>query len=266
MTLSWTVLGAGTASPHPERSPSGHLLEAPQGPVLIDMGPGTLWRLSRAGVHWSALRAIFLSHAHLDHLLDLPALMFAARAEAHGRTAPLPIHVGPGLTEHVERLHGALGRWFEPLGFEVQWVTLRRARVEVAGLTVELAPVVHHATSLGMRFEHPDGGVVAYSGDSDLCDSLIELCRGADLAVLECSSAADHKLPGHMTPREVAEVSRRAGAARVALVHRYPELDGVDVAAQVTAHGFAGQVMAAEDGTRFEVGPGGVEHDHGQAR
>lgn len=251
----WTVLGAGTAGPHPQRSPSGHLLQAPsiKGPVLIDMGAGTLWRLARAGVAWESLAAIFITHIHLDHCLDLPALMFAARG-SHTRTEPLPIYASAGSLAFIEAMGAPLGKWFEPKGFEVQWCPIGPGEHSLAGLEVRAEPVAHHRTSLGLRFCAPgQSWSVAYSGDSDYCESLVTLCRGASLGVLECSTPEGDKHPGHMTPREVARVAVEAGLGRVALVHRYASLDGTDTAERVGAHGYSGEVIEAQDGTWFEL-------------
>ncbi len=264
--LTWTVLGAGTAVAHLERSPSGHLLTSSGGSVLLDMGAGTLPRLLRAGVSWQQLDAICLSHRHLDHFLDLPALLFASRIPGHGRTAPLPIHMGPGMRDWVEGFASLLGRWFEPRGFTIAWhehcTNPQESRAdhfaEIAGLRATFARVAHDKTSIGMRFEAANGAVIAYSGDSDQCDNLLELCRGADLAVLECSSDIDAKIPGHLTPKEVAQIALEAQVGAVALVHMYPELDGVDLVARTAACGYHGPLFVARDGQRFTVRPGSV--------
>lgn len=250
----WTVLGAGTASPHPLRSPSGHLLQTPAGAqVLVDLGAGTLWRLARAGVPWASLDAIFVTHRHLDHTLDLQSLMFAARIPGHGRTAPLPIYMGPGMLEFIHRLKHALDPWMEPRGFEAAWTELAPgAQVELADVRAQGVRVQHDATSLAYRFE-VGGRVVAYSGDSDWCEGLVEVCHNADLAVLECSTSRRDKVAGHLSPREVAHVAREAGLARVVLVHTYPSLDGVELTSEVRACGYEGALWVAQDGDSFEV-------------
>lgn len=250
--MCWTVLGAGVAEPHPSRAPAGHLLEAGGTRLLIDLGPGTLWRLASAGCRWQDLDALLISHVHLDHLLDLPALMFASRLPGHGRSAPLPIVLHPAALPYVERLRGAFGRWFEPEGFEVRWEAVAGGSLRLGEVEVTLAPVEHHASSLGMRFAW-GGRSVAYSGDSDYCEGLVALCRGASLAVVECSTPVEEKAPGHLSPREVAWLGQAAQPGRLALVHRYASLDGVDVPAAVRAWGYEGEVVACEDGERLAV-------------
>ncbi len=261
MSLRWTVLGAGTIAPHAALSPSGHLIESPGGPILVDMGPGTLWRLAAAGVQWPNLAALVISHAHLDHFLDFQAMMFSSRAINHGRTKPLPILTGPGLRGYVQKLEGALGKWVRPKGFELEWIEMRAGKTRLGGLDVHVAPMKHHVTSIGVRFEDAQGRSVAYSGDSARCPELVTLCHKADLAVLECSSPDDDPIGGHMTPKDVAQIAAAAHVKQVALVHRYPSLDGVDVEAAVAAHGYDGAVVAARDGQSFQIGA--QEHSHG---
>ncbi|HBQ15220.1 MAG TPA: MBL fold metallo-hydrolase, partial [Myxococcales bacterium] len=94
---------------------------------------------------------------------------------------------------------------------------------------------------------------LAFSGDSAPCDALVELCRGADLALLECSYPAAHEARGHLTSRTAAEVARAAGVSRLVLTHFYPACDAVDVAAEVRAAGFEGALHLAEDGDVLQV-------------
>ena len=117
----------------------------------------------------------------------------------------------------------------------------------LGGSAVQLRRVEHDATSVGLRFLLPSG-TLAYSGDSDDCEGLRALCRDVDVAVLECSTTAPHKVNGHLSPREVAAVATRAQARRVVLVHTYPDLDGVDLEAQVAEFGYNGPVDVATDG------------------
>lgn len=157
------------------------------------------------------------------------------------------------MLDHIERFQVALGKWFEPVGFDVQWVEHpgNGTELTLGGAPARLWRVAHDATSIAIRLQLA-GGSLAYSGDSDDCDGLRQLCDGVDVAILECSTDADHKLPGHLTPREVASIARDCSVGRVVLVHIYPELDGVDLPAQVARFGYTGRVDTATDG--FVIG------------
>jgi ribonuclease BN (tRNA processing enzyme) len=60
--------------------------------ALVDMGGGTFQRAASLGVRVTDLRAVLLTHYHVDHTADLPALL--KQASFGERAAPLPI-VGP---------------------------------------------------------------------------------------------------------------------------------------------------------------------------
>jgi len=160
------------------------------------------------------------------------------------------------MDDHMDRLSQALGHWFEPRGFEVDWRVLDPGpdgmNISLGGASARIAAVVHDETSVALRVQSA-GVEVVYSGDSDDCPALTGLCYGADVAVLECSTAVDNKVPGHLTAREVARIACQAQVGGVVLVHMYPELDGVDLAAQIAAYGYRGWVVPACDGYVVEV-------------
>jgi ribonuclease BN (tRNA processing enzyme) len=156
----------------------------------------------------------------------------------------------------MARFGAALGHWFEPGGFTVQWRELDPGPdgmdVDLAGTRARVVAVDHDETSIALRIEGARSSV-AYSGDSDECEALVELCRDVDVAVLECSTRWDRKVPGHLTPREVARIATAAGVGSLVLVHMYPELDEVDLVAAVARFGYCGPVVPATDGYAVEA-------------
>jgi ribonuclease BN (tRNA processing enzyme) len=92
--------------------------------------------------------------------------------------------------------------------------------------------VAHAPGAIGVRV-HADDAILAFSGDSGPCDALVELCREASVALLECSYRSSRATEHHLSPRTVGEIARAAGIRRLVLTHFYPELDDVDVTAEV---------------------------------
>ncbi len=101
--LSLHVLGTSSAKPTRGRSVSGSYLMTPGGAVLIDCGEGMQERISihnrwlrRIGseerTRLSRIRAVLLTHGHLDHCWGLLPMLHSM--DQDGRTAPLTIH-GP---------------------------------------------------------------------------------------------------------------------------------------------------------------------------
>ena len=135
--------------------------------------------------------------------------------------------------------------WLQPRDFELELVEVTPGTFEVGGVEVTAVPIRHTAQSLGYRLRDGDAAV-AFSGDADTCDELVELARGSDVFVCDCASPDGQKLDGHLTPRLAAEHAERAGAARLLLTHFYPVCDGHDLVAAAAAH-FGGEVLAATD-------------------
>ena len=82
---------------------------------------------------------------------------------------------------------------------------------EVDGLTY-LARSVTHVSDFGcFGFRVEIGGrTVAYSGDSVMCEPLVELADGADVFVVECSCWEGTCGP-HLGPDDLRELRRRLG-------------------------------------------------------
>src|SRR5947209_5594292 len=103
-----TILGSGTCVPSGIRNSAGFWLEAGGARLRLDCGAGTVHAMARAGLPWETLTHQAISHFHLDHVGELPALLFAFRyGRSQSRSAPLTL-VGPvGLRALVEKLEAA---------------------------------------------------------------------------------------------------------------------------------------------------------------
>lgn len=92
---SVTFLGTGPGSALPGRGQASILLMTPGANVLLDAGEPCAARLLSLGFVLSELDAVWLTHAHADHVGGLPMLLQAS--SSHGRRASLAI----GLPKHL---------------------------------------------------------------------------------------------------------------------------------------------------------------------
>lgn len=246
------VLGSGTALPHPERGASGYALEAEDGTFcLLECGPGSTRRWPNAGVTFSNARVLAITHHHLDHCCDLSAVLFGRLVDE----TPTPLTlVGPvGHEAHLAGLEAVHGAWIEDKHGARDVVELiDTGSVSIGPFTIEAREVLHLKHALGLRVS-ADGATVAFSGDTGPCDALVELCRGVDLALLECSYPAERETKRHLNARTAGEMAAAAQPARLVLSHFYPECDDVDIAGQVRAAGWQGPLDLANDGDVFEL-------------
>jgi ribonuclease BN (tRNA processing enzyme) len=145
------------------------------------------------------------------------------------------------------------GAWVEPAGYALEIEEIGRGPVSLGGFTLRAFPVNHTPQSVAYRVEDPaEGKSIAFSGDTDVCEGLVEAARDADLAVIESSFPDGRKVAGHLTPGEAGEIASRSNARRLLLTHFYPECEGEDMLQQCRKY-FAGEILLAEDLLRITV-------------
>ena len=252
-SFSVTTLGTGTALPDALRGPTSTLVRFGDVSVLVDLGSGTLQKLHAAGGDLLTLDAVVVTHAHLDHFADMLPLLFALFVPGYEREEPLRVILSEETLSYVRGVQGVFGRWLEPAASQIQFETVSGGEsLAVGELNLTAFAVQHDESSLGFRFEAPDGRVLVIPGDSGPCESLTAGSQGADLLVLECSLPDSIPLESHLTPSSVAQVASDADVGTLVVVHRYPEALAIDVRAEIQA-GFTGTIVVANDGDELEV-------------
>lgn len=248
------LLGTGTAIPTLRRGASGYALEAAGGAtLLLECGPGSTRRLPHAGLRLTSVIGALVTHFHVDHCGDLPALLFARNVVEPAPEGPLRLLGPAGHRAHVQGLQAVYGAAVEDRRGLVTVDELRDGdRATVGPFEIEAREVAHVPGALGVRVRC-DGRTLAFSGDSGECDALDALCRGADLALLECSYPAARPTRSHLSTHGAGRTAARAGVSRLALVHFYPSCDAVDREAEVRAGGYAGALHLGEDGDVLDV-------------
>ena len=249
--MKLTVLGSGTSVPNLQRNSAGYLLEENGLRVMIDFGYGNVHQLLRLGITYHDIDRIFITHPHPDHMCDLIPFMFAAKYPLDPRTRNLPIVAGPGFTKYFKRMMEAFNHWLTPNTFEVQITELDEEILEFDGMEVVSGKVQHIEMSRGFRFSNAEGKTVVFSGDTDYCSGIVELGRGADLLILECSTPDDMKVDKHLTPQLCGRIAREAGCQTLLLSHFYPPCD-ISSVLEVCQQEFSGKIILAEDLTTFD--------------
>jgi len=183
------------------------------GRYLFDASPAVLPQLKRSGVAPADIEGVFISHFHADHFFGIPFLLLEY-AELSRRSSDLTIVGPPGIQERV-RVLTKLGFPYlleREQSYQQRFVEISDGvEGEVSGLRF-LARSVTHVEELecfGYRVE-VGGRVLAYSGDTVFCESLLELADGADVFVVECSRWDEQSGP-HLGPRDIRELRRRLG-------------------------------------------------------
>ena len=183
------------------------------GRYLFDASPIALPHLKRSEVDVAEIEAIFISHFHADHFFGLPFLLLEY-AEATARSKDLTIIGPPGIEERLRTITdaGYPHLFTKEKSYEESYRDLRDGLEGDVGELHYQARSVEHVEGLecfGFRVEI-GGRTLAYSGDSVLCDPLVELADGADVFVVECSCWGDACGP-HLSPQDIRELRRRLG-------------------------------------------------------
>ena len=258
--FSITTLGTGTCTPSVLRGTAAYVVTAGDQRYLVDSGSGTIARLAAAGFHLDDLGAFFYTHTHLDHSGDLFNILFSMRNGANvNRTSLLPIYGPPGFVSYFDHLMVLYDRWVSSEAYDIEVADMggELKSVQFGDLTVEAFRVRHSAVAVGYRFTLQDAygdRVIAYTGDADEGFDLEPLLKVADLAVLDCSTLAAHKLKGHLSAEQVGKIASSAGVKRVVLSHFYPPLLTFPQLAVDEARSHCDSVVvAASDGKTFKV-------------
>jgi ribonuclease BN (tRNA processing enzyme) len=157
--------------------------------VLIDCGASSVIAMKQQGIRHNDIDAIFFTHYHADHFGGLPFLILDAQFFSK-RTRPLTL-VGPaGLAKWYERVMETAfpGSSGTKQKFDLTLVEIAPGEVkEIAGVTVTASQAVHgnpDGPFLSLRLE-AEGKSVAYTGDSEWTDAIIDVAKNVDLFVTE---------------------------------------------------------------------------------
>jgi ribonuclease BN (tRNA processing enzyme) len=105
-----------------------------------------------------------------------------------------------------------------------------------------------------LRISDADGATLVYSGDTGMCEALVELAAGADVFLCEASwtDAPDRPRDLHMSGAEAGRVAQRAGVGELLLTHIPPWTSREAVISEAKAE-FDGPVHAVVAGETIEL-------------
>lgn len=245
-----TILGSGTCVPSLARSSCSVLMQVGASKLLFDSGPGTMRRLLEANTTIFDLSYIFYSHFHPDHSGEFVPLLFATKyPDGSRRKSPLTVGGGRGLLNFYEGLKNVYGHWIElPSGLLeiIEFENKNADAITFEDFSVYTAPAKHNEESIAFRIASTDGYSVVYTGDTDYCESIIDLAKDTDLLICECALPDKLRAPGHLTPSLAGELASKAGVGNLVLTHFYPECENADIAAECRKS-YDGHLVLADD-------------------
>ncbi len=269
------ILGSGSPLPDPARAGPSTLVRTAAGDMLFDCGRGVLMRAAAAASSPGALRALFLTHLHSDHITDLNDIV-TTRWVTSFQPNPLTVFGPVGTDALVRATEDVLA---PDIGYrlahhdDLTWRPATEAFevdtgviFEDGGVRVTAAPTDHAPVRPTVGFRIDDGEeAVVIAGDTVPCAGLDELCAGADMLVhtvvrrdlIEGIGLArlTDVLDYHSSIEDAARTAARGGIRTLALTHLVPapapgtEPEWLGLAA---AH-FGGEVVLATDLATFDL-------------
>lgn len=251
--MQLTVIGSGDAFGSGGRLQTCFHVATGDTEFLIDCGATATIGFNGLGLDSNRVATIFITHLHGDHFAGLVWWMLHAEHVAR-RSAPLLVVGPPGIAERYEQAAQALFPSNGPrqFRFPLEFREISAGKTLTVGEVAVTAFAVSHpsgAPSHALRFA-AGGKVVAFSGDTEWVETLIDAAAGADLYITECF-AWDAPTPYHMSwcggENGLEKQLARITARRILLTHMSAPMlaEAHDVACD--------RVTVSEDGMVLQV-------------
>jgi len=218
--------------------------------IILDPGPGSLYLCAHAKpkLDPTKLKAIILTHRHLDHCADVNVMIEAMTnggfekkgtlycpADAVNDDAVILKYTASHL-EHIEFLKPTSFHQIENLGFET---SIRH---------------IHPVETYGLKFTI-DGQTIAFLTDTSFRDDLMDFYQGVDLLVIYVVFFEPKPGIDHLSLAEAEELIKMVKPRRVLLTHfgmsmlkAKPSLQAENLSRKLGI-----EVTAAYDGLRINL-------------
>jgi ribonuclease BN (tRNA processing enzyme) len=210
------VVGNSGSGPGPGSPASCYLVQHDGFTLLLDLGNGAFGSLV-ALADPAAIDAVYLSHLHADHCLDVAPFMVWHRYSGQSTRRPVQLFAPDGAGRRLALAYdadgGPISDVFDVVPVGVGEWTLGPFAVRTARTA---HPVVCHAVRLtaGRRS-------LVYTGDTGPSAAVEQLASGADVLLAEASHPDVPGLPPalHLTGRQAGELAAAAGVGRLLVTH-----------------------------------------------
>lgn len=257
------VLGSGTCvsslyHPYDFRNPSGHLLHFNDINMLLDCGEGMRAQMEKIKFDYFEINYIFISHFHPDHFnLDSFIQAIYVRARKSKTKKSLTVH-GPKTIE--ERFKTSWESKHEKGHYKNSLLKVLDLKfleyedekeVEVSSKTKFISYKVLHGgmDAYALRFLLDDK-VIAYSGDSGVCNGIEKVAENADIFLCEAGinlEDLENNPRSHLSYFMAGEIAKKTNVKKLVLVHYFGKDSDDVMKSEVQKSGFRGEIKITSD-------------------
>jgi ribonuclease BN (tRNA processing enzyme) len=211
-----TVVGCSGSGPGPESPASCYLVEHDGFRLLLDLGNGSFGTL-QSFVDPGELDAVFLSHMHADHCLDVAPFVVWHRYSLRSPRPRVPLYAPVGADRRLAMAYDDDG---DPLTDVFDFVFIGPGTFSLGPFEVRTARTEHSIECYAIRLDVA-GRSLVYTADTGPCEGVVELARGAHVLLAEAAHPEVEGLPGglHLTGRQAGEHALAAGVERLLITH-----------------------------------------------
>ena len=244
--MKLTLLGTGCPKVDHKRFGPANLISSNNSKLLVDCGSGVTQRLNKIKLSGSDIDALFLTHLHSDHVIDLYQLIISSWHSY--RIKPWKIYGPPGTKKFVNNIMKAwenernlridYEKRSSTAAFNLKIFEFKKSgKIKIKDLIVEYFQVDHYPVKHAYGFNFFNNKKkLTISGDTKPCENLIKFGMKADLLLHEVfidgeiketnkmrSSKTLHNVREYHTPStEVGKIAKLMQCKRLVLTHFVP--------------------------------------------
>ena len=251
---------------------------------IVDAGNGVTVQLAKAGIDTNAIKSVFITHNHSDHVADYGTLLL--RTWQSGHKGPINCFGPPPLKKmtdaYIDYMDWDINLRIQHEGrpdfrsmLNVSEIRDNTTVYQDSNVKVDCLKVPHGEAdpSFAYRFEI-DNKIIVFSGDTSKSEELINFSSQADILVHEVinlqgvdaivkntypgnESFRNHIVEGHTSMAEVGEVARKAEVKTLVLNHFVPTgspvLDKEEIWLAGVGKNFKGSIIVGTDLTKIPL-------------
>jgi len=229
--------------------------------IVVELGNGAMGPLMKY-ICAHNIDAVLISHLHADHFADLSALYVHLKhhpvygSAITGVNSSIQIWGPEGIDERARRVTIDLSKDMSVL-MANHWQDGQTIQIGPFTISVRLVP--HIVDCFAMRITAPSTEVVgemrvlAFTGDTDYCEAIIELSQDSDLLLAEAAYVDGRDvMPGiHITGTQAGMLARESNSKQLVITHVPPWNDPQVALAEAVAQYSGPTCLAVPEGVHL---------------